>query len=183
MPESSDERVIDQTSYAKLFREIREVGQGAHGRVLLVVHISSGDKYVLKQIPLARLPCGVTATLPEVEILCRLAHNNITRLYGAWRSHEVLNILMEYADGGTLADAIKARSALTRLFEEDTVLDWFVQIAAALAHMHSNSIIHRDLKESCPHPPNTSRPSKHLPPSQHLPPIQHLPPTQHLPPS
>ena len=136
----------DEGSYARLFRELREVGQGAHGRVLLVEQISSGAKYVLKQIPLSQLPGGVMAALPEVEVLCRLAHTNITRLYGAWRTNDTLNILMEYADGGTLADAIKARSGLTKNFDEEVVLDWFVQIVLALAHMHESSIIHRDLK-------------------------------------
>ncbi|KAL1527768.1 hypothetical protein AB1Y20_009153 [Prymnesium parvum] len=146
MTANSSEHADDDSSFARLFREIREVGRGAHGRVLLVEHVSSGDRYVLKQIPLSQLPSGVLTALPEVEVLCRLAHTNVTRLYGAWRLHDHLNILMEYADGGTLADAIKARSSLTKLFDEDTVLDWFVQIASALAHMHANSIIHRDLK-------------------------------------
>ena len=136
----------DEGSYSKLFREVREVGQGAHGRVLLVEQISSGARYVLKLIPLSQLPGGVAAALPEVEVLCRLAHTNITKLFGAWRTRDTLNILMEYADGGTLADVIKARSGLTRVFDEDTVLDWFVQITSALVHMHERSIIHRDLK-------------------------------------
>lgn len=136
----------DESLFVRLFREVREVGQGAHGRVLLVEQISSGARYVLKQIQLSRLPSGGHAALAEVEVLCRLSHQNITRLYGAWKTHDTLNILMEYADGGTLADAVKARSCLTRLFDEDIVMDWFVQVVAALAHMHANSVIHRDLK-------------------------------------
>ena len=87
--------VTDEESYSALFRELREIGQGAHGRVLLVEHISSRSKYVLKLIPLSQLPGGVLAALPEVEVLCRLAHTNITRLYGAWRARDTLNILME----------------------------------------------------------------------------------------
>jgi NIMA (never in mitosis gene a)-related kinase 11 len=135
-----------ETSFASLFREVREVGRGAHGRVILVEQTSNRAKYVLKQIPLELLPSGGHTALPEVEVLCRLAHPNITRLYGAWKSDGTLNILMDYADGGTLGDKIKERSCMTRLFDEDIVIDWFVQIVSALEHMHANSVIHRDLK-------------------------------------
>lgn len=138
--------------YTRLFRELREVGRGAHGRVLLVEHISSCDLYVLKQVPVSN-PQNVVQALPEVEVLCRLGHPNITRLYGAWRSRDTLNILMEYANGGTLADVIKSRVALTQPFHETTVLDWFVQIASALEYMHSCNILHRDLKVCRAHLP------------------------------
>lgn len=149
---SSGSLIEDDRAYSRLFHKIRDLGAGAHGSVQLVEHRSSGDLYALKKIRIENPnPKSLMAALPEVEVLCRLTHTNITRLHGAWRSHESknvhsLNILMEYADGGTLAEAIKARSLLRRPFDEDTVLDWFVQIASALAYMHGSNIIHRDLK-------------------------------------
>ena len=79
------------------------------------------------------------AALNEVTVLSRLAHPNITRFYGAWRTPEALHILMEYADGGSLADALKERATSGRLLDEDRVADWFVQIVSALAFMHSQS--------------------------------------------
>lgn len=73
-------------------------------------------------------------------------------------------IVMEYCDGGDLGEkieqqrerAMKAAKVVSgraspqpppaALFPEDSILDWFVQIALALRHIHSKNILHRDLK-------------------------------------
>ncbi|EOD08053.1 hypothetical protein EMIHUDRAFT_460010 [Emiliania huxleyi CCMP1516] len=126
------------------FRVLREVGRGAQGRVLLVQHNESGEKYVLKQIPISEK--NAAAAVGEVNVLSRLSHPNITTLYDAWRAGSQLNILMEFADRGSLAEVIKTKQATGTLFDEDVVLDWLVQITAALRAMHALSILHRDLK-------------------------------------
>ena len=51
---------------------------------------------------------------------------------------------MEYCDGGDLASQIKA--ARRNLFSENKILHWFVQLALGLHYMHSNKVLHRDLK-------------------------------------
>ena len=115
--------------------------------MLLVQHVESGEKFVLKQIPISeRSAEKESAAFSEVDVLSRLSHPNITTLYGAWRSGSVLNILMEFADRGSLADVLKAKAGSMMLFDEDAILDWFVQIVAALRAMHARSILHRDLK-------------------------------------
>jgi NIMA (never in mitosis gene a)-related kinase len=112
-----------------------------------VQHIESGEKFVLKQIPIsARSAEKESAAFSEVDVLSRLSHPNITTLYGAWASESMLNILMEYADRGSLADVLKSKHGSTMLFDEDAILDWFVQIISALRAMHARSILHRDLK-------------------------------------
>ena len=146
-PAGVEQESVQETSFRDNFRHIRELGQGAQGKALLVQHKSTGNKYVLKQIPLSRLPNRrADPALSEVEVLSRLSHQNITRLNGAWRTRESINILMEYADGGSLADVINARKESRNLLDEDVLLDWFVQIVGALRAMHEEHILHRDLK-------------------------------------
>ena len=55
---------------------------------------------------------------------------------------------MEYADGGTLDEALKARALASRPLDEDFLMDWFCQIVSALAYMHAHCILHRDLKSA-----------------------------------
>jgi len=53
---------------------------------------------------------------------------------------------MEYCDGGDLARYIKTKKDAGQPFTESQVMDFFAQIVLAVAHMHSISVLHRDLK-------------------------------------
>ena len=124
----------DDSHFYSLFKPIRVIGEGAQGRVMLVEHKTTSLIYAMK-----RLQGTPPGDAQEVNVLCRLSHPNITRLFGVWHSADSLNILMEYADGGSLADALKERATSGRLLDEDRVADWFVQIVSALAFMPSQS--------------------------------------------
>lgn len=52
---------------------------------------------------------------------------------------------MEYADGGTLAEIISERSP-NNFMAEKQIMHIFEQIISAINYMHSESILHRDLK-------------------------------------
>jgi NIMA (never in mitosis gene a)-related kinase len=51
---------------------------------------------------------------------------------------------MDFCDGGDLHSRIQARRGI--VFEEDQILDWFVQITLALKHVHDRKVLHRDIK-------------------------------------
>ena len=55
-----------------------------------------------------------------------------------------INIVMEYADSGDLADVIRARRG--QHMDEDDVMARFVQVLLALHYVHSQGVLHRDLK-------------------------------------
>lgn len=57
-----------------------------------------------------------------------------------------LCIVMDYADGGDMFKKIAKQKQIGVGFSETQILDWFVQIALALKHIHDRKILHRDLK-------------------------------------
>jgi serine/threonine protein kinase len=88
------------------------------------------------------------AAKAEVELLRRLHHPNIVRYIDSFlsKNHESLCIVMEYCDGGDLASQIKSSFTKRKLFSEDKILHWFVQIALGVHYMHTMNVLHRDLK-------------------------------------
>lgn len=72
-----------------------------------------------------------------------MAHPNIIGYYGSFIEDGVLNVVMEYADNGSLFQLIqKCRQP----FSEEQVLSFFVQLLLSLEHLHNKKILHRDLK-------------------------------------
>lgn len=59
-----------------------------------------------------------------------------------------LQLVMEWADGGDLDSLIQRHAKARTCMAEDQVLGYFVQMIAALAHVHALGIMHRDIKTS-----------------------------------
>ena len=76
----------------------------------------------------------------------RLDHPNIIKYYGNFAHANTLFIVMEYADRGDLAAVVKACLDNDTKLDEAVVAGWFVQIVAAMKHIHSQHILHRDVK-------------------------------------
>lgn len=84
-------------------------------------------------------------TLKEAKILECLNHPNIIKFREVYKTRKgKLCIVMDFADGGDLSLKISERKG--RLFPENVVLDWFVQVCLAIKHVHDRKVLHRDLK-------------------------------------
>lgn len=127
------------------FKIIKEIGRGGYGRALLVRSLISNDLKVVKEMNLVGMSQEAKDTaFKEVEILSTLKHTNIIRYRGCTKQKRCLYILMDYADGGDLSQAIKKQGV--SFFSEDVILDWFVQICLAMKYLHDRKILHRDMK-------------------------------------
>ena len=82
----------------------------------------------------------------QVEILKLLCHTNIVKYHDHCYEDGRLNIIMEFADGGSLENRIQRQQALKQNFQECTVLDVLSQLLAAVAYMHDMLVLHRDIK-------------------------------------
>ena len=141
-------KVLTAADYRK-YERVRVLGRGAHGTAVLLRHRSSSDAVVSKELDLSRLtPHDLQAIENEVRILSSLSHENIIAYYASFplADEPLLCVIMEYAEGGNLADVIAAHGRRSEPFPHHLVLRWFAQLASALRHLHDNRVLHRDLK-------------------------------------
>ncbi|GIQ88420.1 hypothetical protein KIPB_010666, partial [Kipferlia bialata] len=83
--------------------------------------------------------------IAETYALAKLSSPHVTRYYDSFlEPQSTLNIVMEYCSNGTIADLIKARNG--RALGEDVIWALFIQLLQGMAHIHSNRVIHRDIK-------------------------------------
>ncbi|NP_001085175.1 NIMA-related kinase 3 S homeolog [Xenopus laevis] len=123
---------------------LRVVGEGSFGRALLVCHVNSDQKYVMKEIRLPKSSHAVEDSRKEAVLLSKMKHPNIVTFRESFEGDGHLYIVMEYCQGGDLLQKIKLQRG--RLFTEQTILQWFVQICLAVQHIHEKRVLHRDIK-------------------------------------
>ncbi|XP_051882486.1 serine/threonine-protein kinase Nek5-like [Pristis pectinata] len=124
---------------------IRQIGEGAFGKAFLVKAKGDSIPVVIKEIKTAKM-CQKEreASFKEVTLMEKMKHPNIVTFLDSFKERQNLYIVMEYCDGGDLMHRVKMQHGVG--FEEDQVLDWFVQICLGLKHIHDRKILHRDIK-------------------------------------
>lgn len=131
------------------FTLIRMLGRGGMGEVWLARQVDGRvEREVALKLPTTYLHGEVWRERfrRERDILAKLAHPNIARLFDAGVSEEEHSrgqpyLAMEYIEGESLTEYVTARQL--PLVER---LRLFRQILAAVAHAHRHLVVHRDLK-------------------------------------
>ena len=118
------------------YRKLRVIGQGQFGDVLLVrKRDEEGRLYALKAIlnhgkAIGRSEKDRNDARGEVHLLSGLKHPNIVQYQGSFFHEGTFHIVMEYCQGGDLAERIKRRKS--KPFSERQIMDWFVQLCMAV---------------------------------------------------
>eukprot|EP00463_Aulacantha_scolymantha_P001302 TRINITY_DN1935_c1_g1_i1.p1 TRINITY_DN1935_c1_g1~~TRINITY_DN1935_c1_g1_i1.p1 ORF type:complete len:282 (+),score=20.79 TRINITY_DN1935_c1_g1_i1:297-1142(+) len=84
------------------------------------------------------------ALMDEVEILKRLNHKNIIKIFDVYETSEELFLVLELVTGGDLFDRIVSLNG--KGYPEDRARFIFQQMLEALDYLHRNGVVHRDLK-------------------------------------
>jgi serine/threonine protein kinase len=128
----------------KGYELLLKLGQGAMGAVLKARKRDTGEIVALKILKpeLAGDREYVERFLREAKAVARMAHNNIIRAIQVGRSGEYYFFAMEFVEGQTCSELIKAKGKLPERFG----LMVTRCVAAAMAHAWEHKIVHRDIK-------------------------------------
>jgi len=119
-----------------------ELGTGATSRVYLATR-EGRDRVVVKV-----MKSGAASEersqhfLLEMQILQKMSHPNIVPLSDAGEAHGVLFFTMPLIEGETIRERLRRDGALPVADAARIARD----IALALGHVHSNGVVHRDVK-------------------------------------
>ena len=131
------------------FEVVRQLGKGAFSIVLLVKRKEDGNIYAIKRVQIANMNQKEKLnSLNEVRLLASISHQNIIGYKDSFFEDEsqTLNIVLEYADDGDLRAKIQSHQKSQRYFKETEIWSIFIQLLQGLRVLHSNHIMHRDLK-------------------------------------
>ncbi|KAF7661481.1 hypothetical protein LDENG_00261070 [Lucifuga dentata] len=119
------------------------IGHGAFAVVFKGRHREKHDwEVAVKCINKKNLAKSQTLLGKEIKILKELKHENIVALLDFQETASSVYLVMEYCNGGDLADYLHSKGTLS----EDTIRVFLQQIAGAMRVLQAKGIIHRDLK-------------------------------------
>ena len=126
----------------------KELGSGAFGHVYLVVHKQTNAQYAIKAID-KRNKMNVEETpyfKREIEVMYKVHHPNVVKLYGHFEDNNYCYFLMEYISKGNLYGLIPKDNK--KRINTKVVATIMKDVISAVYYLHNMNppIIHRDIK-------------------------------------
>uniref|UniRef100_A0A8C9W3P6 non-specific serine/threonine protein kinase n=1 Tax=Scleropages formosus TaxID=113540 RepID=A0A8C9W3P6_SCLFO len=129
---------------------VETIGKGTYGKVYRVTNRKDGSQAAVKVLdPISDVDEEIEA---EYNILRSLSnHPNVVKFYGMFYKADDISggqlwLVLELCNGGSVTDLIKGLLACGRHLEEPVISYILYGALLGLQHLHSNRIIHRDVK-------------------------------------
>ena len=141
---SETEYYVHSENIQKHYKLKEVLGQGFFGNVRLATTYDENSKYqyAVKTIPKTKVAGKTQVLLRELEILKRVDHPNIIKLYEIYEDELYIHLVMELCFSGELFDHLIAKGR----FSESETADIIYKLLHAISHLNNLNISHRDIK-------------------------------------
>ena len=130
------------------FQQLANLGTGGYGKVNLYRHKSTGVEYAIKLIDKTKFENKLQKELfaREVDMMYKIRHPNIVRLYSHFEDEANCYIALEYIKKGNLYSY--TQSMPNKVLDAATTAHFVVDLVSSLYYLHHMNppIIHRDIK-------------------------------------
>lgn len=117
-----------------------KIGEGSTGIVCIATERNTGRQVAVKKMDL-RKQQRRELLFNEVVIMREYHHSNIVEMYDSFLVADELWVVMEFLEGGALTDIVTHSR-----MDEEQIATVCKQCLKALAYLHSQGVIHRDIK-------------------------------------
>ena len=128
---------------------LNEIGRGSFGKVYEALSEKTNKLYAIKALASENFknPRVMDQLKKELKILFSFNHQNIIKIIGVEKTINNVYLILEYCNGGTLLDYITYyKKTYNKNLPEEIIQKMMKQIIEGLKYMHSNNVIHRDIK-------------------------------------
>lgn len=130
---------------SEFYEEVRALGEGSFGTVVLVRDNRTGQERVRKVVDISgQSKFVISLMMNEIEAMRKLEHPNILQIveHAADWDEEQIVMILEYIEGGSVEDMLERQ----RFLPEALVSNLLYQLLVALCYCHAHGIAHRDIK-------------------------------------
>ena len=131
------------------FEHLGYVGNGSFGVVSKMRSRLNNQIYAVKQIEMPKgnnIKEDLIKLMREATIMGNAYHPNLVRLYTAFQDNKYQYFVSEFIEGQNLENFIYKYKQHGQHLNQSLVINIFKQILNGLIYLHSNGIMHRDIK-------------------------------------
>lgn len=127
------------------FTQLKILGTGSFGKVFLVKHKKTNQLFAMKTIDKLRNTKNNDNPYfrKEIEIMYKISHSNIVKLFSHFEDEKYCYFLMEYVENGSLFSLLKHEK-----LSKNKISELAFQLILSVYYLHNMNppIIHRDIK-------------------------------------